>query len=443
MDFSTLGIQDALCDALKTRGILIPTDVQAAVIPVALQNSSLTAEAETGSGKTLAYLLPCVQNLDPKNSNVQVIICVPTYELGSQIFRVLERLIADAKLPYRSALFLGGTSLVRQFDSIRTKPQIIVGTAGRMVELVRTGKLSIMHAKTLVLDEADRLFSKELSEFTYDIMEETQGKAKVMLFSATLEDSFLDKIEDNISDDKPTRVKITSNEVLSTNIEHWCIFAERRDKLALLRKLDNSLHFKSAMVFTKTSGDVLNTYLNLERNKLNPCALHGDFDRETRKNSMESFRNGESRFLITSDVGARGLDIADISHVIMLDAPDTHEAYVHRAGRTGRAGKTGVSIAISDAFELRAFSKIAVKLGVNFKVKKLHAGVLYDITLEEFFEQAAYSERKRKAHNANKRELEGSSGSRPNTGYTNRDEGRSFHEASERSEDRDNRDRKY
>jgi ATP-dependent RNA helicase DeaD len=386
MTFEELGISGTIAASLSGMGIVTPTSIQEKVIPPSLDGKSVFAESETGTGKTLAFFLPLLESIDPGMKGCQALIVSPTRELSSQSARVLDRLVKASGLSIGSALVIGGASPLRQVRDLASRPQIVLGTPGRILALAEEGSLDARRVATVILDEADRLFSPEMREETEALLSLIPEGTVLRIFSATLPPATVE-IAGRYAKDAII-IKVEDDSVLSGDIEHACLLSERRKKLDLLVRLDRALKPGRALLFARDSGAILNALARLDAEGIQARALHGDFDSEQRLKALDDFRKGTVRWLVASDVAARGLDIEGATHVVMLDAPRDARSYVHRAGRTGRMGSKGSSIVIADGGELRFLSRIAAKLGISFKTKRLYSGELIETSLEEFFGEA-------------------------------------------------------
>jgi ATP-dependent RNA helicase DeaD len=386
MTFLELGISDVLARALAGMGILSPTSIQEKAIPPSLAGENVFAESETGTGKTLAFLLPLLQSIDPGQRGCRAFIISPTRELSSQSSRVLDRLVKASASALGSALVIGGASPLRQVRDLAARPQIILGTPGRILALAEEGSLDARRVSTVILDEADRLFSPEMREETEALLALVPAGAALRIFSATLPAATIEAAKRYAT--AAVVIREEGSSVLSGDIEHACLLSERRKKLDLLVRLDKALKPARAILFARDSGAVLNALARLDAEGIPARALHGDFDSAQRLKALDDFRRGDVRWLVASDVAARGLDIEGATQVVMLDAPRDALSYVHRAGRTGRIGSSGSSIVIADGRELRFLSRIASGLGISFKTKRLYSGELVETSLEEFFGEA-------------------------------------------------------
>jgi len=386
MTFEELGIGKTVSDALSRMGITVATPGQERVIPPSLEGRSVFAESETGTGKTLAFLLPLLALDEPEARGARALVVSPTRELSSQSHRVLERLLKASGASWDCALVIGGASPLRQMKELAARPRFVLGTPGRILAMSDEGKLDLKRLEAVILDEADRLFSQEMREETEALLSRIPAGAALRIFSATLSESVVKDASAFARD--PVTIRETGGEVLSGDIDHACLLAERRKKLDILVKFDKAVKPPRALLFARDSGSVLNALARLAAEGIPARALHGDFDSSQRLKALEDFRKGEARWLVTSDVAARGLDVEGATHVVMLDAPRDERAYVHRAGRTGRMGSKGSAVVIADGTEVRFLSRVAVRLGISFKAKRLYDGKLVETTLEEFFTEA-------------------------------------------------------
>ncbi len=342
-----------------------PTNVQNEVIPIIASGKSVIFQSETGTGKTYAYLLPLVNKieLDEDTTKLRILICAPTFELASQI-NLAAKKITDRK----TALLIGGAPLKRQFETLKEKPQIVIGTATRLVELIRLKKLKVQDLYCTVFDECDRLLKKESFEDTDNLRNCLPKECQIIGCSATI--------------NKPARIffadaeniKMEDEFILSKKIEHWAIYAELREKIDFLRKFLVAENPGKALIFTSRSDQVENIYKKLTYKHIDCAALYAKADKQERKSAIDRFRSGKCKILITSDLGARGLDIPDITHIIQMDLPEDDDFFIHRAGRTARAGKSGINVVIGDEFELRHYATLEKKFSLTVYPKQIRNG---------------------------------------------------------------------
>jgi ATP-dependent RNA helicase DeaD len=397
--FSLLGLAEPLAQALSSFGFLAPTPVQAETIPAILSRRDAIVESETGTGKTFAYLAPAFQLvsiLERKGSGEPLaIIAAPTQELAVQIGREAERLAKAASLPAKTVVLLGGTPLEKQAAKLKAKPEIVVGTLGRLADLVSLGKLRTSSLKLLVLDEADRLFARETEDLARALIKSAPSSAVRVLVSATIPERLRREMRPMLRD--ALEICPAGDTVLSSDIEHWCFYCDGRKRLDFVRRFEAAVHPERCLLFLTMATRVEKSALALAHLGLPVEAIHSGIDKETRRVALERFTKGEVRYLLTSDLGARGLDIAGISHILSLDLPEEPTIYTHRAGRTARAGAKGVSIVLADGVELARASKIATKGGFVFRCKVLEEGQVLEPTSEEFFARVAAFEEQRMA----------------------------------------------
>ena len=404
--FAALGIARYFIEALAGRGIFSPTPIQALVCPRILAGESLFFSSATGTGKTFAYLIPIFQRLlasvpSPRPAGgPKVLIAAPTYELCSQIKAEADFLLEPANTvrrdpetggslpaagPLKTALLIGGGSIGRQIDGLRKeKPDIVIGNPGRILQIARLGKLKQGNLEYLVLDEGDRLVSPDLAEETGEflrfVLAARPGAEKnpplVTACSATLSAKTRDRILGFLDMEKPDFPLLESHDraILGDHIQHWAIFSEKRKKIDTLRSFLAAAGPRKALVFTAKAGEVGNILSRLQYHHIAASALFGGMDRGGRKQALDDFRKNRVVVLVSSDLAARGLDIEGISHIIALDVPQNGDAYIHRAGRTGRMGKAGIMLTIGDAEEMRALAKLEKKLGIVIYPKELRGG---------------------------------------------------------------------
>lgn len=360
-------LDKSLTDKLETLNIKEPTKVQAQIIPAILENKNLVFQSETGTGKTLAYLLPLIDKIikteNRNTATAKIIIVAPTFELASQINQT-SKSISNIK----SALFIGGSPLKRQIESLKEKPEIIIGTPARLLELINLKKLKTQNISAIVFDEADRLVKKELYDESKGLLNSLPKETQIIACTATIDKNttkFFSKAE---------KIVLPAEDILTKNITHWAIYAETRDKIDTLRKFIIAENPQKAIIFTSRADQVENIYTKLTYKKIECSALHAKTDKQLRKATIDRFKSGKIKILITSDLSARGLDIPGITHIIQMDLPSDNDFFVHRAGRTARAGKKGINVVIGDEFEMRNYAALEKKLGIIVYPKQVIAG---------------------------------------------------------------------
>ena len=362
-------------DALRARGIVAPTPVQSAVIPVLTEMAhDVVASAETGSGKTLAYLLPIAARLDPAVRAAQAVILTPTHELAAQVHREAVRLLADVKSPCTAALLIGGTSHPRQLDTLKTKPALLVGSVGRMNELAEARKLKLHEVKLVVLDEADRLLDGDNAAAVFTFIKRTLADRRLALFSASILPKTEEAVKQLLRDAVTLRVQAKAE--VPQSVRHIAVTSIQREKAAILRRLIHAETIRKGIVFVNNPYHVATAAERLRAHGISCAALYGEARPNERRQSLDALREGRIALLVASDMAARGLDISGLTHIINLDLPEQPEAYLHRAGRTGRMGASGTVVTLATERERGILAQYARRFGFAVEDKQLAAGTL-------------------------------------------------------------------
>ena len=403
--FAALGVLPAIAASLKSRSITCPTAIQCRVIPGLLEGKNIIFRSATGTGKTFAYLIPALQRLSggPENGGADgarmpgpvVIICAPTYELCSQIKTEIDFLAASsgtgqaegdnqqASPPPASLLLIGSVSLNRQIESLKkTKPVAVVGNPGRLLVLLKMGKLKLGGLRFLVLDEADRMTADDSAEETQALLRFIAAgdrRRSAALTAAACSATISVRTKDTLAALLPAFenaeiIESDEQEILRQHIEHWAIFSEDRRKTQTLRSFLAAAKPKKALVFAGRAEEAGKIAALLQRHHIPAAALYGGMDKKARKEAVDGFRSGKFTVLVSSDLAARGLDIPAVSHVIALDVSEDGEAYIHRSGRTARAGKRGIMVSIGDETEMRRLAALEKKLKIVVRPKELYGG---------------------------------------------------------------------
>lgn len=369
MTFEELGVSEPLRHAIEDLGFETPMPVQEKVIPHLLgQEGDVVALAQTGTGKTAAFGLPVLQRIDVERHVPQALILSPTRELCLQI---ASDLVDFSKyIPGLSVLpVYGGSSIQSQIHALREGVQIIVATPGRLIDLINRGVVKLDDVNTVILDEADEMLNMGFVDSINEILEHVPSDRKMLMFSATMP-AEIAKIAKRFMHDPVEFVVGTRNEG-AANVRHIYYMVHARDKyLALKRIADNSPNIY-AIIFCRTRRDTQEVAENLIRDGYNADALHGDLSQQQRDMVMKKFRDRVVTLLVATDVAARGLDVDDLTHVINYGLPEDTAVYTHRSGRTGRAGKTGVSIAIIHSRERGKLREIERIIGKTFERKEV------------------------------------------------------------------------
>lgn len=367
--FRSLGISAKLCEQLQHRTIMQPTPIQAETIPLLLEGKDLIARSQTGTGKTLAYVLPLLERLDA-SKELQAIILVPTRELAMQIVDEITALSEGGSI--RTAALIGGASLSRQLDRLKTHPQLVVGTPGRVLELIKLRKLKMHRVRTIVLDEADQVFALGSAEDVELILRSALRDRQVAFFSATMTDELIHSAEAWMRE--PVKIGIAEDEHIPATIEHTFFICEQRDKIDILKKLLRAYEPRAAIIFVNEIDQIGELEAKLKYDGFAAASLYSDTGKQERAAVINRFRTGAVPLLIATDVAARGLDIPDITHIVQFDPAPDAEHYVHRSGRTGRMGRSGICASIITTRELFILDKFARQLQIEFVEKELYGG---------------------------------------------------------------------
>jgi superfamily II DNA/RNA helicase len=374
MTFTELQLAPELIAALEKQQISQPTPIQSAALPVLLAGRDAYLHAETGTGKTLAYLLPIFSRIDTAQVATQTVIVAPTHELAIQIHRQCGELAQNAGWPIRSLLLIGGTSTERQIDKLKKKPHVVVGSPGRIAELLAKGKLKAKDVRNIVVDEADRLLTDESLHAVRAIVQAAPRTRQLIFASATLENQ-----STAIAKEWAPELLILQAGAapVNENIEHLYLICEERDKPDELRKLWHALAPERAIVFVHRNELAERIALKLAHHKIPAADLNAALYKEDRKQALDGFRKGTIRVLIASDIAARGLDIKGVTHVFNFDVPTLSQGYLHRVGRTGRAGSKGVAVTLMTEIEARLVRRYEEELGIDMQSVRLREGKVF------------------------------------------------------------------
>ncbi len=343
-NFEDLGLSPALAKSLVHMKYTKPTPIQARAIPLALDGHDIMGTAQTGTGKTAAFAIPLVEKLltDPRGS---ALVLTPTRELGKQIMDIMQQLLGP-KSSIKTAFIIGGESMGKQVNQLRARPRLIVGTPGRINDHLERGNMMLHDTHFLVLDETDRMLDMGFTVQLERIFKYMPDKRQTLMFSATLPKNILKMSEKYMHN--PQRIAVGETNVVARNIQQDVIRIEQNNKYpALLEQLEN--RSGSVIVFVKTKHGADRMARNLRRDGVQSDALHGDLRQNKRDRVMQNFRKQTFRVLIATDIAARGLDVPHIEHVVNYDLPQVAEDFIHRMGRTARAGAEGSAISfVSD-----------------------------------------------------------------------------------------------
>lgn len=370
--FHELGLNPLILKAVDELGFVNPTPIQQQAIPQILESEQdLIALAQTGTGKTAAFGLPILEKLDADSRTVQAIILCPTRELCLQITKDLENF---SKFLGNVAIqpVYGGADALKQINGLKKNPQIVVGTPGRTLDLIKRGALKINHINWLVLDEADEMLNMGFREDIDSILETTPEDKQVLLFSATM----MKEVRRIASEymHKPEEISIGKTNEASNDVEHHYYMVRANDRYLALKRLADINPNIYGIVFCRTRRETKEVADALIEDGYNADALHGDLSQAQRDTVMDKFRRKQLQILVATDVAARGIDVNELTHVINYNLPDDPEVYVHRSGRTGRAGNKGVSIVIAHSREGRKIKELEKLIGKKIEAKQVPTG---------------------------------------------------------------------
>lgn len=381
MTFEDINIDSDILKAIGELGFENPTPIQAETIPHLLKNSQqdLLAFAQTGTGKTAAFGLPIIQQVDTSSKQTQSIVLAPTRELCMQIAKDLESYSKYTQHLNVVAVY-GGASIETQIRALSKGAHIVVGTPGRTLDLIKRRKLKLHNVHWLVLDEADEMLNMGFKEELDNILSETPETKQTLLFSATMPKDVTRIASEYMKDTK--EIRVGEKNAGAKNVEHIFYMVKASDKYAALKRIADINPNIYGIVFCRTRRDTKDIADKLIEDGYNADALHGDLSQAQRDTVMQRFRSGNLQILVATDVAARGLDVNDLTHIINFNLPDDPEVYVHRSGRTGRAGKKGLSLTIAHSREMpkirtlermvkKPFSKERVPGGVEIVEKRL------------------------------------------------------------------------
>jgi len=370
MNFKELGISESILKILKMNNITEPTPIQVESIGLIKEGKDVIAEAQTGTGKTLAFLLPIFENMSPDIDEVQALIITPTRELALQITEEALKLKEAKDINILAAY--GGKDIGSQIKKLKKSIHLIIATPGRLLDHIERKTIDLSKLKTIVLDEADQLLLMGFKNEIESIIKETSKKRQTLCFSATL-NSDVKKLAYIYMTD-PLTVSIKKEEVTLDNIKQFVVeTTDRRKQDALCTVLDQDNPYM-AIIFCRTKRRADELEIVLYKRGYDCKKLHSDIVQAKRERIMKAFRNGDFQYLIATDVAARGLDISGVSHIYNYDIPESAEAYIHRIGRTGRAGEEGYTCLFVDPKDNRTLEEIEKKINLKIPRRELNGG---------------------------------------------------------------------
>ena len=362
--FSDLGVANFLIEALDVLEINTPTSIQAKAIPVILnQKEDVVALAKTGTGKTASFGLPLLQTIDTQNNSIQAIVLAPTRELGLQIFKNLTD-FSSKKTEIAIAPIFGGIPIKPQIERLKQDTHVIVATPGRLIDLIKRDAIDITKTSLVVLDEADEMIAV-LNQGLDTIVAELPKARRTLLFTATMPGSIKQMVQNYLSK-YVVDIQVDMETIGHQGVDHQYVVVKPIEKLEVLMYFLNTKEGQRGIIFCKTKAAVNKLAKKLAINKFSSGALHGSLAQGIRDRIMGQFREGHIDILIATDLAARGIDVKQISYVVQYHLPDTYDAYVHRSGRTARAGAKGLSLSVIQEDELADIPDLEQELSISF-----------------------------------------------------------------------------
>lgn len=364
-NFKRFELKPFLIKALSAQGFTLPTEIQERLIPAIRNGRDVIGQSQTGTGKTLSFLLPILDRIDSTKDEVQAVITAPTRELATQLFNELKKLLdhAEENNEIHAKLLVGGTDRERTIDRLKVQPHIVVGTTGRLADLVEEKALQVYTATMLVVDEADQMLDMGFIDDVDKVASRMSESLQMMVFSATIPEKLQPFLKKYMTD--PRHVHVEPKRVTATKIEHRIIPLRHREKLAFLVELAKSMTPYLAIVFTNTKDQADEVADAMLKEGLNVERLHGGLQPRQRKQVMKHVNEVKVQYLVATDLAARGIDIKGVSHIINYGLPQDLDFYIHRVGRTARAGADGIALTIYEQQDQQAIEKLQ-KRGIRF-----------------------------------------------------------------------------
>jgi ATP-dependent RNA helicase DeaD len=369
--FADLGLNEDFLETLAERDYVTPTKIQEQSIPALLEGKDLLGVSQTGSGKTAAFLLPLLQRLEPSEKRIQIIVLAPTRELGIQVARAMEDYAGRCK-GFSVACLYGGQDIRIQLRDLKRQPQAIVATPGRMLDHLKRGSVRLEGIRAVVLDEADEMLKMGFIDDVNSILESVPDEAQMALFSATMPREIQQITESFLSE--PVEVKVDQGVKTVDRIEQRYLLVKRPYKKSALERIIEAEDVDAGIIFVKTKQQTIEVSEALEKQGVMAAPLNGDLQQNMREATIRQLKEGHIDWVVATDVAARGLDVQRITHVINYEIPFDNEAYVHRIGRTGRAGRHGVAILMLSGSEMRQLARIERHTGAPIAQMELPGG---------------------------------------------------------------------
>lgn len=360
-NFERFHLQPFIIEALNDQRFFKPTEIQERLIPAIINGNDVIGQSQTGSGKTLAFLLPMIQKIDASKPEVQAVITAPTRELAGQIYEELEKIIrfTPEEREITAKLLVGGTDRLRTIERLKTQPHIVVGTPGRIFDLINEQALKVYTAPTLVVDEADQMLDMGFIEDVDKIAARMGEELQMLVFSATIPEKlqpFLKKYMNN-----PRHVQVDPKQVTAEKIDHFLLPVRHRDRIKLLMSAAKHYNPYFSIIFTNTKEQADEVYAAMVSERLNVGILHGGLNPRQRKQVMKDVNAAKVQYLVATDLAARGIDIKGVTHIINFGLPKDLDWYVHRVGRSARAGESGIALTLIEDDDQQAIEKLMSK----------------------------------------------------------------------------------
>lgn len=367
MNFSSLGLSAPIVKAVSAKGYHSPSAIQAKAIPVIIEGRDVMAAAQTGTGKTAGFILPILERLSmesaAKSKQIRVLILTPTRELAAQVNN--SAVDYGRHLPIRSAVVFGGVNVNPQISKLRQGVEILVATPGRLLDLYSQNAVSFNSVDVLVLDEADRMLDMGFIHDIRKILKLLPGQRQNLMFSATFSNDIRNLAKGLVKN--PVEISVSPPNSAVKSVTHWICPTDKKRKSALLIQLLNQHRWKQVLVFTRTKHGANRLATTLQKHDISSAAIHGNKSQGARTKALADFKKGGINVLVATDIAARGLDINQLPHVVNFDLPNVPQDYVHRIGRTGRAGNSGEAISLVSADEFKQLCDIERLLKYRLK----------------------------------------------------------------------------
>lgn len=377
--FNIYGFKPFIMEALTKKGFHEPTEIQEKLIPLVLKGESAIGQSQTGTGKTHAYILPIIEGIDRNKNEVQAVITAPTRELAGQIYEEILKIteLIEEGEAISTRLFIGGTDKQRTIEKLKTQPHIVVGTPGRIHDLVKDQALFIHKSKTIVVDEADLMLDMGFIEDIDQVASRMPEELQMLVFSATIPEKlkpFLKKYLEN-----PKFIQVEPKQLTAEKIAHYLLPSRHRNKKEIVHEVLTIYNPYLAIVFTNTKKMADEVADSLLHRGMKVGRIHGDLSPRERKKMMKQIRDLEFQYIVATDLAARGIDIEGVSHVINYELPTDLDFYIHRVGRTARAGNSGIALTIYHPSDEDALNRLET-LGVQFKNVDIKDGEIIEIS---------------------------------------------------------------